>query len=100
MEKTIQLMKESGLFDSLVDNMLTKGMPKDAVAVALDAVCSRDEHFEDTFFNDLHEIGMQIIWNELCFSADIRREENLKKQETNKETVEDLLKKIIDLLSE
>ena len=101
MEKTIQLMKESGLFDSLVDNILKKDMPKDAVAVALDAVCSRDGNFEDTFFNDMHELAMCIIWKELCWGAEVRREEDLvKKQESERETIEDLLKKIIDLLSE
>ena len=95
MEKTIQLMKEIGLFDSLVDNILTKHMSKDAVAITLDHVCEADENFENTFFDDLHEHGMNIIWKELCYGAEVRREEDLKKQET----VEDLLKKIIDLLS-
>jgi hypothetical protein len=95
MEKTIQMMKESGLFDSLVDNILHKDMPKEAVAVAIDHVCELEETFEDTFFNDLHELGMCIIWKELCDAVAVRKEEDLKKQET----VEDLLKKVIELLS-
>ena len=94
MDKTIQMMKESGLFDSLVENILKKGMSKDAVALALDAVFEADENLEYTFLNDIHEIGLNIIWKELCYGAEIYREENLKKQET----VEDLLKKIVNLL--
>lgn len=82
MEKTIQMMKETGLFDSLVDNILKKGMPKNAVADALDHICEMDNNFEDTFFNDLHEIGLNIIWKELCFAVEVKNEENLKKEET------------------
>ena len=95
MEKTIQMMKESGLFDSLVENILKKDMPKDAVAVAIDHVCEIDENFEDTFFNDLHELGLCIIWKELCFEAEEVHRTEAKKQET----IEDLLKKIIELMS-
>ena len=95
MEKTIQMMKENGLFDSLVQNILTKQMPKDAVAVALNAVCEADENFEDTFFNDLHELGLCIIWKELCFEAEKLHELEAKEQES----IEDLLKKIIELMS-
>lgn len=91
MDKTIKMMKESGLFDSLVKNILKKGMSKDAVALALDAVCEADENFEYTFLNDIHEIGLNIIWKELCYGAEVYREEK-------QETVEDLLKKIVNLL--
>jgi hypothetical protein len=94
MDKTIKMMKESGLFDSLVDNILKKGMSKDAVALALDAVFEADENLEYTFLNDIHEIGLNIIWKELCYGVEVYKEENLKEQET----VEDLLKKIINLL--
>ena len=79
MEKTIQMMKESGLFDSLVKNILTKNMPKEAVAVALDTICEMDENFEDTFFNDIHTIGLNIIWKELCSEVAKRKGEDLKK---------------------
>jgi len=95
MEKTIQMMKESGLFDSLVQNIVFNGMSKDAVAVAIDKVCEIDENFEDTFFNDLHELGLCIIWKELCFEAEKLHELEAKKQES----IEDLLKKIIELMS-
>lgn len=95
MEKTIQMMKETGLFDSLVENILKKDMPKDAVAVAIDVVCTADENFEDTFFNDIHNIGLNIIWKELCHEANMRFEAEEQKQEN----IEDLLKKIIELLS-
>lgn len=95
MEKTIEMMKKSGLFDSLVQNILTKNMPKDAVAVAIDHVCEIDENFEDTFFNDLHELGLCIIWKELCAEAEEVHRTEAKKQET----IEDLLKKIIELMS-
>ena len=95
MEKTIQMMKDSGMFDSLVDNILKKDMPKEAVAMALDVICEDDENFETTFFNDLHELGLNVIWKNLCFEAEKR------KADLNKlDAVEDLLKKIIDLLSE
>ena len=66
MEKTIQKMKESGLFDSMVDNILHHGMPKDAVDFAIDQVCQIDEDFEDIFLNDIHNIGLDIIWKNLC----------------------------------
>lgn len=82
MEKTIQMMKNHGLFDSLVQNILTKDMPKEAVAVAIDVVCTADENFEDTFFNDIHEVGLNIIWKELCSEVAKRKAEDLKKQET------------------
>lgn len=82
MEKTIQMMKESGLFDSLVENILTKNMPKEAVAVALDSICEMDENFEDTFFNDIHTIGLNVIWEGLCVEAEKRKGADLKKQET------------------
>ena len=82
MEKTIQMMKESGLFDSLVNNILTKNMPKEAVAVALDTICEMDENFEDTFFNDIHTIGLNVIWKELCSEVAKRKGEYMKKQET------------------
>jgi hypothetical protein len=95
MEKTIQKMKDTGLFDSLIENILKKDMPEDAVSFALDEICAMDENFEEIFFNDLHEVGLDIIWNELCWEAEMRKVEDLKKQET----VEDLLKKIIELLS-
>lgn len=82
MEKTIQMMKKSGLFDSLVHDILTKDMPKDAVAVAINVVCTADENFEDTFFNDIHNIGLNVIWDALCAEAEKRKVEDVKKQET------------------
>lgn len=82
MEKTIQMMKDNGLFDSLVQNILTKDIPEEAVAVAIDVVCTADENFEDTFFNDIHEVGLNIIWKELCSEVAKRKGEDLKKQET------------------
>ena len=92
MEKTILMMKEVGMFDTLVQNMLSNGMSKEAVAVALDSACEMDENFECTYFNDLHEIGLNIIWDALCFEAE-------KRYEKKQETVEDLLKKLIELMS-
>lgn len=90
MKKTIQMMKDNGLFESLVQNILTKGMPKDAVAVALDTVCEADENFENTFFNDIHEIGVSIIWKELCSEVAKRKVEDLKELK-----VEDLMNVVI-----
>ena len=87
MEKTIQMMKESGLFDSLVDNILKKDMPKEAVEFALDKICEMDENFEDTFFNDLHELGVSIIWKELCSEVEKRKGEDLKKQESAEQEI-------------
>lgn len=96
MKKTIQMMKNNGLFDSMVHNIMTNRMSKNAVADILDEVCVQDETFEDTFFNDIHDLGLNIIWKELCAEADNRYyEEEARKQET----IEDLLKKIIDLMS-
>lgn len=97
MKKTIQMMKDNGLFESLVQNILTKDMPKEAVAVALDTVCEADENFENTFFNDIHEIGLNIIWKELCYEAERIHEADLEAQK--QESIEDLLKKIIELMS-
>lgn len=95
MEKTIQMMKESGLFDSLVQNIHEKDMPIEAVAVAIDHVCTLDENFEDTFFNDIHNLGIRIIWDGLMTAVN-----NLpERTEVKQDTVEDLLKKLIDLLS-
>lgn len=95
MEKTIQMMKKSGLFDSLVQNIHEKDMPKEALAVAIDSVCELDENFEDIFFNDIHELGLHIIWGELMMVVDTLPD----KPEAKQETVEDLLKKIIELMS-
>ena len=95
MEKTIQMMKDNGLFHSFVKQMTTHGSTKEALAVVIDNVCEIDENFEETFFNDLHELGLCIIWEELRAEANRVCEIEAKKQET----VEDLLKKIIDLLS-
>jgi hypothetical protein len=81
MEKTIQMMKKNGLFDGLVHEIMIHGMPKDAIANILDEVCCADGNFEDTFFNDLHELGMSIIWKELCSEAEKRKVEDLKKEE-------------------
>ena len=97
MEKTIQMMKKNGLFDSLVHEIMNHGMSKDAVAVILDEICHADVNFEDTFFNDIHELGLNIIMKELCFEADIIHEAELEAKK--QETIEDLLKKIINLLS-
>ena len=94
MEKTIQLMKESGLFDSLVRNICEKDMPVEAVAVALDHVCELDMNFEDTFFHDMHDIAMGIIWDELMHAVNCLPTKGEQKQET----IEDLLKKLINLL--
>ena len=95
MEKTIQMMKDNGLFHSFVKQMTTHGASKEALAVVIDNVCEIDENFEDTFFNDLHDLGLCIIWKELCAEATRICEAEAQKQET----IEDLLKKIIDLLS-
>lgn len=79
MEKTIKLMKYNGLFDILVDNILHKHMNKEDVAVALDSICEADENFENTFFNDFHELGLNVIWKELCAKAeDVHRTEAQK----------------------
>ena len=96
MKKTLQMMKESGLLDYLVDDILSHGMPEEALPYALDTMCEVDENFEDVFLADLREIGHEIIWSELCFEANKRKEETLKKQDD----IENLLKKIIELLSE
>jgi hypothetical protein len=94
MEKTIQMMKKNGLFDGLVHEIMSHDMPKCAVADILDEICCADGNFEDTFFNDLHELGLSIVWKELCHEATIRHEAEAQKQET----IEDLLKKVINLL--
>lgn len=95
MEKTIRMMKKNGLFDNTVHEILEHDLPKEVFASAIDRVCEFDENFEDTFFNDLHELGLCIIWKELCAEANRIREAEVQKQET----IEDLLKKIIDLMS-
>jgi hypothetical protein len=95
MEKTIQMMKESGLFDSLVKNIHEKNMPVDAVAFAIDEICTMDENFEDTFFNEMHSMAMEIIWGELMTAVNCLPTKGEQKQET----VEDLLKKLIELMS-
>lgn len=95
MEKTIQMMKDSGLFDSLVQNIHEKDMPKEAVAVAIDHVCEIDENFEHTFFNEMHDMVMEIIWGELMTAVNCLP----TKPEQKQETVEDLLKKLIELMS-
>ena len=94
MEKTIKMMKESGLFDSLVMNIHKNGMPADAVAVALNHVCEMDESFEDTFFNEMHCMAMDIIMSELMTAVNCLP----NKGEQKKETAVDLLKKVIELL--
>ena len=94
MEKTIQLMKERGLFDSLVENILKKEMPKEVVAHAIDYVCELDNTFEDTFFNEMHDMAMEAIWAELMTAVNCLP----TKPEQKQETVEDLLKKLINLL--
>ena len=87
MEKTIQKMKESGLFDSIVDNILHHGMPKDAVDFAIDQVCQIDRDFEDIFFNDIHNIGLDIIWKTLCAEVEKRKsEDDGQKEEAPAET--------------
>lgn len=96
MKKTLQMMKEIGLLDSLVHDIMFADMPKEHLPCVLDAFCKVDENFEDAFLNDIREIGHEIIWSELCFEANKRKEETLKKQDD----IEDLLKKIIELLSE
>lgn len=87
MEKTIQRMKDSGLFDSLVKNIFFKDMPKEAVAVALDSICEVDEDFENTFFSDLHELGMGVIWDALCCGVESFQEakntEQVQEQKTD-----------------
>lgn len=105
MEKTIQLMKESGLFDSLVKNIHEKDMSIDAVALALDNVCAVDENFEDTFFNDMHKLAMDIIWGELmttvnCLPTIPTKGEQKRetKHEVNFEDLEkDLMKMTMDI---
>jgi hypothetical protein len=94
MEKTIQLMKESGLFDSLVQNIHKKGMPIDAVALALDHVCELDVNFEDTFFNEMHDMAMEVIMSELMTAVNCLP----TKGEQKEESVTDLLKKLINML--
>lgn len=81
MEKTIKMMKESGLFDSLVENILKKDMPKEAVEYAIDEICTIDENFENCFFTDIHSIGLNVIWEGLCIEAEKRKVEDLKKEE-------------------
>ena len=97
MEKTIQLMKESGLFDCLVKNIHEKGMPADAVAVALDHVCDLDMNFEDTFFNEMHEMAMEVIMSELMTAVNCLPTIPTK-GEQKEESVTDLLKKLINML--
>lgn len=93
MKKTLDMMKKSGLFDSLVDNIIHKDMPKEAFAVALDHVCELDENFEHTFFNDIHNMGLEIIWNELNSEA------SMKKTQVNPmDEIQSLLNEIVDLL--
>lgn len=65
MQKTIEVMKKTGLFDSLVCQMANKEMPKEAVFMGIDAVCHIDEDFADTFFEDVHDLGMGIIYEAL-----------------------------------
>ena len=81
MEKTIQMMKENGLFDSVVQNIMFNGVTKEAVSIALDRLCEMDENFEDTFFNDINTIGLNVIWEALCIEAEKRKVEDLKKEE-------------------
>lgn len=81
MEKTIQMMKENGLFDSVVQNIMFNGVTKEAVSIALDRLCELDENFEDTFFNDIHTIGLNVIWEGLCVEAEKRKIEDPKKKE-------------------
>ena len=116
MEKTIQLMKESGLFDSLVQNIREKDMPVEAVTVTLDHVCELDNNFEDTFFNEMHNMAMETIMSELMTAVNclptIPTKGDLKqgdKYEVNfdnfeqvlmDKTVQMFMKKIEDLFDE
>lgn len=93
MKKTLDMMKKSGLFDSLVENIMKKDMPKEAVAVAIDHVCELDENFEHTFFNDIHNFGVDIIWNELNSEASMK-----KTQVSPLDEIQSLLNEIIGLL--
>ena len=81
MDKTIQMMKRSGLFDSLVKNIHRNDMPIDAVAEAIDNICTIDENFEDTFFNDMHELAMGIIWGELMTAVNCLPTKGEQKEE-------------------
>lgn len=81
MEKTIKMMKESGLFDSLVQNIYEEDMPKEAVAVALDEVCAMDENFETTLYSELHDLGLSIIWKELMTAVNCLPTKPEQKQE-------------------
>lgn len=99
MKKTLDMMKKSGLFDSLVENIMKKDMPKEAVAVAIDHVCELDENFEHTFFNDIHNFGVDIIWNELSLEASCRMNDDMRnKQQKDLNEIQSLLNEIIGLL--
>lgn len=114
MEKTLKLMKSSGLFDSLVDNMVHHDMDQEAVDVALCAVMDIDPDFEDTFLNDVHQMAVDAIWKELCAGAsEMEKMEALNKVDPKNlmdiamgknpkgkdEEIVKLLTKVIDLLS-
>ena len=98
MDKTIQMMKDCGMFDSMVRNIMFCDMSKDAVAGVIDKVCEHDENFEDVFFNDLHEIGMDAIWGELTFEVTKRKAQDKLAEAEKQDTIEGLLKKLISML--
>ena len=99
MKKTLDMMKKNGLFDSLVENIMKKDMPKEAVAVAIDHVCELDEDFEHTFFNDIHNFGIDIIWDALSCESSCRMNDALRnKQQKDLDEIQSLLKEVICLL--
>lgn len=96
MNKTIRKMYDEGLFDKLVDQLMNDNLTKDEFTIMLDRICESDEDFEDVFLKESHQYCVNILWDEIWWTACQKQKEQ---QVINHETVEDLLKKIIDLLS-
>ena len=62
MEKTIRMLKDKGIFDTVVKGV-REGMKKEAVEGFLMILLHADEELQDQWIDDIHKLGLDALWN-------------------------------------